>query len=95
VTNVFDLADTPDLPERLRLTLQCEKHDRIERQLLTPYRIAGRPLNHDEVIVGYYRRLAILNRRVLMNKAYQTSLPPAPSVVAVAGAKGLKITAGP
>jgi len=90
MTDIFDLEQLDDVPSEIQGTLQVTKRDEFETNLIELFSIANRPLNLDEVIVGYYRKFAVAKERTKINtKLNNMARGTIPAVVSVPGKKGV------
>lgn len=67
-SNIFDLSDVSDIPEKISSELSC---DMFAQNILTLFNKAGRNLTIDEITVGYYRLFKeVKTKRQIMLKLY-------------------------
>jgi hypothetical protein len=90
--DLFKLDFVADLPAELVKGLRATKRDMLEVRLIELFQISGRPLNLDEVLVGFYRKFnEVLDRRTVINKLYAMSKSASPAIEAVADKKGVYV----
>lgn len=68
----FDLNSLDDLPGDVSKSLSAKVHDEMSVQIVRCLETAGRKLNADEFVVGFFRLFEVkVNRRTLMHKLNQ------------------------
>lgn len=68
-TDIFNTDNLEDIPEKIKKELSSNE---TEKRILELFDIAKRPLNLDEITVGYYRKYGeIKSRNFFMNKLYR------------------------
>lgn len=88
--DIFDLKNLDDVPNEIQQVLQVTKRDQFEHRLIELYTLANRPLNLDEVVVGYFRMFNEHKERVKINtKLYNMARAAFPAVTSVKGKKGV------
>ena len=88
--NPFDLLKLDDLPESIKTELRVYRIDRVEKNILDLFEIAQRPLNLDEIMVGYFRQYnETLSRKQWMTKLYNMARAEFPLIKSVKGRKGV------
>lgn len=88
--NIFDLKDLSDLPEEVVSGLSKGKKGTFEKNIIKLLTTARRPLNIDEVTVGYYRMFGIKKTRKAINmKLYNMSISGNPDIERVKGSRGV------
>lgn len=75
MTNIFDLTNTTDLPQKLRVGLNQQKTPtEFESNICALFKMAGTDLTIDELTVGYYRKYGgNINKKLMMHKLYMAS----------------------
>lgn len=90
--DVFDLTNLIEIPDAIKEDLA---KDEFAERLITLFNIARRPLNLDELTVGYYRVFCkdtndeIKTKKQIMTKVYNMSRGRNSRVEAVPHKKGL------
>ena len=72
MANIFDLTNTTDLPQGIRVGLNRQKTpNKFESDICELIKIAGTDLTIDELTVGYYRKFGgKINKKLMMHKLY-------------------------
>lgn len=75
MTNIFDLTNTIDLPQEIRVGLNKQKTiTEFESNICALFKTAGTDLTIDELTVGYYRKYGgNINKKLMMHKLYLSS----------------------
>lgn len=74
MTNIFDLTNTTDLPQKIRVGLAKRTPTKFESDICDLFKIAGTPLTIDELTVGYYRKFGgNINKTLMMHKLYMAT----------------------
>lgn len=75
MTNIFDLKNTTDLPQGLRVGINKQKTPtKFESDICDLFKIAGTDLTIDELTVGYYRKFGgNINKKLMMHKLYMAT----------------------
>ena len=89
MTDIFDLNNLDDLPEKIKDDLSIDK---FENRILILFDIAKRSLSVDEVTIAYFRKFGkedIKNKRQIVAKLYNMSRSINPKIESVPHKKGI------
>lgn len=85
--SLFDLNELDDIPDKIKQDLS---KDEFAEQLVKLLTMAGRPLNLDELTVGYYRVFKkIKTKKQIMTKTYNMHRSKYSKIEAVPHRKGV------
>ena len=89
MNNIFDLNNLEDLTQEIKSQLVIQKVDPAYKKIISLLEKAGKPLNLDEMMVGYYREYGVLKpRKYFMSKLYNMSRSRFKQIESVKGKKG-------
>lgn len=88
--DLFDLTEVNDIPTGIRNELLINKRGKEEEKIIELFKLAGRALCIDEVLVAYYRKYKKeQSRRYMTIKLYNMSRAKKPAIASVFGRKGV------
>lgn len=91
MSDIFDLSSIDDIPEKVKEGISI---DIFAVRIIELFEIAKRPLNVDELTVGYYRKFNSVDeegktKRQITVKVYNMSKEKNSKIKSVAGKKGV------